>query len=98
MRLCNVAGCGRPHKAHGWCFMHYLRWRRHGTTDQPAKTCTVEGCDLPHRGRGFCNMHWMEPTPTSLPSFPFASTARPIESPCWRNAAHQRKMVDAIFS
>lgn len=29
-RRCTVAGCERPHKAHGYCRTHYRRWQRHG--------------------------------------------------------------------
>lgn len=27
-RVCEVEGCGRPHKARGLCSLHYSRWRR----------------------------------------------------------------------
>lgn len=27
---CAIDGCDRPHKARGWCVVHYERWRRHG--------------------------------------------------------------------
>jgi hypothetical protein len=27
-RSCKVAGCERPHKAKGYCSLHYNRWRR----------------------------------------------------------------------
>jgi hypothetical protein len=27
---CSIKGCSRPRKSHGWCEMHYYRWRRHG--------------------------------------------------------------------
>ncbi|WP_219418586.1 hypothetical protein [Pseudonocardia nigra] len=29
-RRCTVPGCGRDHKAHGYCRTHYRRWQRHG--------------------------------------------------------------------
>ncbi|MCY7341683.1 MAG: hypothetical protein LH603_07510 [Pseudonocardia sp.] len=29
-RRCTVSGCGRPHKAHGYCRTHYRRGQRHG--------------------------------------------------------------------
>lgn len=27
---CSVNGCDGPHKAHGMCTKHYMRWRKHG--------------------------------------------------------------------
>jgi hypothetical protein len=30
MRTCAIEGCDRPVRGHGWCHMHYQRWRRHG--------------------------------------------------------------------
>lgn len=34
MRVCNIDGCDRQHKAQGLCKMHYSRWQR-GTIDSP---------------------------------------------------------------
>lgn len=39
MRSCSVEGCGGRHEAHGYCEMHYRRWRRHGD----AATVLVHG-------------------------------------------------------
>ncbi len=36
-RRCTIDGCDRPHKARGWCALHYLRWHRTGETS-PADT------------------------------------------------------------
>jgi hypothetical protein len=30
MRICSIDGCGRRHKAHGFCVRHVLRWKKHG--------------------------------------------------------------------
>lgn len=27
---CSIEGCGRPHRARGWCHRHYYRWKRQG--------------------------------------------------------------------
>lgn len=37
-RLCSIPGCDKPHKARGWCTMHYTRWKSHG---DPLKTLTA---------------------------------------------------------
>ncbi len=62
MELCIVDGCERETTAHGWCPMHYTRWRTHGHTDdppkKPARLCDVEGCERKHRARGLCSSHY----------------------------------------
>lgn len=30
IRTCSIEGCGLRHDAHGYCHVHYSRWRRHG--------------------------------------------------------------------
>jgi hypothetical protein len=30
VKVCSVDGCGRKHRARGWCQMHYERWKRRG--------------------------------------------------------------------
>jgi len=27
---CSIGGCDSPHYAHGWCSVHYKRWRKYG--------------------------------------------------------------------
>lgn len=34
-RTCSIDDCEKPVSAHGWCGMHYQRWRRHGRADLP---------------------------------------------------------------
>ena len=29
---CSIKGCGKPHRARGWCTKHYARWQRQGDT------------------------------------------------------------------
>lgn len=36
-RGCSVLGCDEPHFGLGYCRKHYLRFRRHGSTDLPAR-------------------------------------------------------------
>lgn len=35
---CSVDGCERAVWSRGWCTLHYHRWHRHGTTDDPRPT------------------------------------------------------------
>lgn len=30
MKTCSIEGCEKKHEAHGWCDMHYARWKRSG--------------------------------------------------------------------
>jgi NUMOD4 motif/HNH endonuclease len=32
-RICSVNGCERPHRARGWCSMHYKQWLSTGTVE-----------------------------------------------------------------
>ena len=65
VRTCSIEGCDKPHMAHGWCGMHYLRWRKYGDPlflIRPKRPdnfiCIVEGCKKPGRTRGWCSMHY----------------------------------------
>lgn len=61
---CVIEGCGRPNAAHGWCQMHYRRWRKHGDPNvvtlelARAKRCSIVGCERSHLARGWCNQHY----------------------------------------
>lgn len=34
MRYCSIESCSKKHKAKGYCYMHYVRLRKHGSTDK----------------------------------------------------------------
>ena len=60
---CSIDGCDRPSNAqHGWCSMHYKRWKRHGDPNKLVRvrntTCTADGCDLPAKAKTLCNTHY----------------------------------------
>lgn len=61
-RICSIPGCGRRHDARGWCATHYNRWKRTGSTDDPARingaACSVAGCDRPAERRTWCSTHY----------------------------------------
>ena len=38
---CSVDDCSKSHYARGWCQMHYRRFKRHGSTDDPHR-CTED--------------------------------------------------------
>ena len=62
--LCSVPDCGRPVFGHGFCNMHYKRWRKTGDPGEatpllrPDRGCSVDGCPEPHAALGFCATHW----------------------------------------
>lgn len=60
-RLCEIDGCAKVHYAKGWCKMHWARWSKTGTTDDPVlferQDCAVDGCARPSRRNGWCDLH-----------------------------------------
>lgn len=59
-RSCSVEGCTNKHNAHGYCGTHYMRIKRTGSTDGPAKlnSCSVEGCAGAYSRKGYCEKHY----------------------------------------
>ncbi len=69
--LCVI--CGKPAKGHGYCNMHFLRWKKHGdplllkdnqfvpirkeTESNPHRICKVVGCGRGYHAHGYCGMH-----------------------------------------
>jgi hypothetical protein len=62
--FCVEEGCTKPikNKEHGWCSMHYERFRRHGdpsiTYILRGRICQEEGCGKKHFAKGWCGMHY----------------------------------------
>jgi hypothetical protein len=63
--VCTVEGCGRRHKARGYCQTHYTMLAR-GSSIKPIKVrernkpecCTEDGCAEPVKSKGLCKMHY----------------------------------------
>jgi hypothetical protein len=67
---CLVEGCSRTSsgRSHGWCKLHYQRWKRNGhpggpdpitVSSYPSGTlCAEDGCVRSVYGLGFCSMHY----------------------------------------
>lgn len=63
---CSIDGCNRPRFGHGWCNLHYTRWRNHGdplwepdTFQNQGATCRAEEpCDKPATAKGLCKNHY----------------------------------------
>ncbi len=61
---CSVEGCENPHRAKGFCAMHYRRWRYSGDPGVPERKnfpapaeCTVDGCSAVPLAKGLCATH-----------------------------------------
>lgn len=59
-RRCSVDGCESKHRARGFCFGHYKRFRRYGDPlgTRPCRLCAIDGCDQEHYARSYCYKHY----------------------------------------
>jgi len=64
---CSVDGCERTRAAHGFCQMHYQKWKRYGDplrvvrpygSERPHKRCAERGCLREAKVRGRCQKHY----------------------------------------
>lgn len=64
MRICDVEGCGKRHKGHGYCEMHLYRIKMNGSIDEANlqrkvnRVCSVDGCTNKHSSKGYCHNHY----------------------------------------
>ena len=62
--VCKVDGCDRYVFGHGFCNMHYKRWKKTGNPGQATTIirtdCPVEGCLKEHVAFGFCGGHYQQ--------------------------------------
>ena len=59
---CTVTGCTKTARTLGWRPMHYGRWLKTATTDDPPPKaipeCSEDGCTDPATRRGMCEKHY----------------------------------------
>lgn len=87
-RICSVEGCDRKHFGRGYCQLHYIRVRNHGSPGATRKRrepspCKIEGCggtaNVPGSARGWCAPHyqrwqrWGDPLGSHIPTVGVAS-------------------------
>lgn len=61
-----MEGCGRPHKARGYCQTHYMQFKRGIAPVGPIRSrvrekppeCVEDGCAEPVKAQGLCQMHY----------------------------------------
>lgn len=64
--FCTIEGCGRPHKARGYCSVHYQQFKRGVpiTTEIATRgrydglTCSAVDCDGEVKAHGLCKRHY----------------------------------------
>lgn len=61
---CAIEGCPKNAEKKGWCYTHYSRWYRTGTTQDPLPrtkqsdhSCELPDCEDPASTRGLCAKH-----------------------------------------
>lgn len=92
--LCSVRECEGKAIARKLCRMHYQRWKRHGSTDKPARKppepkgpCVIENCSKPQLSRGWCRTHYTRWYETGSVELGVRTgrvyTTRPIEDRFW---------------
>ena len=64
-KICQVDGCNKKVKAHGYCNTHYEQIRKHGHLLEPKilnknKICRVEGCNSPVLNKDYCSKHYLQ--------------------------------------
>lgn len=83
-KSCTIDDCAKIHFGHGYCQMHYVRWRKHGdpnalvrrkNADQPV--CEVDGCERQPSKRGMCNAHYQRDRKGRDPSVPIRQITHP---------------------
>jgi 5-methylcytosine-specific restriction endonuclease McrA len=77
--VCKIDDCTSKTYGHGYCSMHYARWKRNGdpkTTRKAAngtysgKSCLLPDCDLPVKMFGYCNVHGLRFKRYGDPAYP----------------------------
>lgn len=64
--VCTHPGCGRPHKARGYCQTHYMQFRRgvsaigeiRSRVREKPPECAEDGCCEPVKAKGLCKRHY----------------------------------------
>ncbi|PIR16319.1 MAG: hypothetical protein COV46_08715 [Deltaproteobacteria bacterium CG11_big_fil_rev_8_21_14_0_20_49_13] len=83
-KKCSVANCKRPHRAKGYCALHFKKWRAGGMEGHKRryKICKEENCRKPLFKKGMCEQHfgaWAASKKGVTPETAAAPAAAPAE-------------------
>lgn len=56
-RTCAVEGCGKPHRARGYCNTHYYQQKRDGAFSG-GRSCSVDACERAAYCDDLCHLHY----------------------------------------
>ncbi|MBX5482038.1 MAG: vegetative protein [Myxococcaceae bacterium] len=59
-KKCSIEGCKRPHRAKGYCFFHFKKWRHGELPHSRYKVCSKAECRKPMKFKGLCEQHYNE--------------------------------------
>ena len=59
-KACSVENCKRPHRAKGYCFFHYKKWRQGELPHSRYRTCSKPECRTKTFKHGLCEKHFGE--------------------------------------
>jgi Recombination endonuclease VII len=98
--ICKVNGCNNYVFGHGYCNMHYKRWKKTGDPG-PATTlirtdCSVVDCPEPHTGLGFCDTHLTRfKTTGKIPTTPIRRYGAPHPE-CSRKFCSEESLIKGL--
>ncbi len=90
IKKCSIANCKKPHRAKGFCAVHFKKWRAGEVEGQKPryKICKEENCKKPMFKKGMCEQHFgawaasKKPQPAAeAPKAPEAPAATPAATP-----------------
>ncbi len=94
--ICIVEGCEMKYHGHGYCRLHYRRWKATGNPGPLGRVkkpngsytnseCSVEGCSKIPVGQGFCPMHHRRFLKTGDPGRAESTVVNPKDRICTVN-------------
>lgn len=95
-KKCSIANCKRPHRAKGYCDVHFKKWRAGEIEGHKPryKTCKEENCKKPIHRWGLCEQHYGA-LAASKKGVPAVAPALAVAAPAATPAAEAPKAPEA---